>query len=103
MAHIADGKIAGSHGSVTEAALDVVRIAESLPAVTKISLGVITPGLHAGSRRNIKFTEVPSGLTAVVCGSTSKQILQIFTSDPEGTKNTLHAAFYGEEWKDRPK
>lgn len=101
--HIAGGKITGTHGTITEAALPVVRVAEELPSVKKISLGPITPGLHGGSRRNLKFGDVPSGITAIVCGSTSKQVLHIFTSDPEGTKNALGFAFYGEEWKDRPK
>lgn len=86
------GKVNQSHSSAIDAAQKVIKAANRLPEVTKISLGVITWGLSSGAHR-IKFTPIQGGLRVEVRGSRSKQQLFVYTKDPPKTESALAALF----------
>lgn len=90
--HIAGGKVNRSHTTIIDAAQIVIKTAESLTEVTKISLGVITAGLPTGIHR-IKLIPITGGLRAEVRGSSSKQQLYIYTTNPEETERILSSLF----------
>ncbi len=90
--HVAGGKINHSHTTVIDAAIKVITLAESLPEVSKISLGKITAGLPTGIHR-IKCLAITGGLRVEVRGTSSKQQLFIYCSDPVRISEMLVARF----------
>lgn len=90
--HAQGGKVNRSHTTVIDAAEIVIKTAEKLPEVSKISLGVITPKLPVGIHR-IKFTPIQGGLRAEIRGTNSKQEILIYTTRPGKVEKTLTAAF----------
>ena len=90
--HHRGGKINASHTTATEAAAKLIKAAEKLPEVTKISLGYITNGLPSGSHR-VKFTLIQGGLRADIRGTRSKQEIFIYTAHPFKTQHALQRAF----------
>lgn len=90
--HLAGGKISSSHTTVIDAAIELVKTADKLEEVSKIVLGMITPGLGVG-RHVIKFLPIMRGLKVVVRGTNSKQELFIYTSNPVRTESALREMF----------
>ena len=82
-------KSGGSHTTLIEAAVPLIRKAEKLPEVTKIALGFIksTPG-QRGTKR-VKFARSMSGLLMTVRGNTSVQAIRIYTALPDIVQQSL--------------
>ncbi len=93
---MAGGKISRSHTSVIDAAEDILKAAQKLPYVTKISLGAITMKLPPGQHR-IKFLPIQGGLRVEVRGTNSKQQFFMYSLDPDETERVLTEAF--NQWK----
>ncbi len=82
-------KSAGSHTTLIEAALPLVKEAEELEAVKRISLGYIkaTPGTPG--KRGVKFAFIQGGLLAKVRGNTAIQEIRIYTDFPQEVQKVL--------------
>lgn len=82
-------KSGGSHTTLIEAAVSLVRKAEKLSEVTKIALGFIksTPGQRGVKR--VKFKRSMSGLLMTVRGNTSVQAIRIYTTSPDIVQQSL--------------
>lgn len=82
-------KLAGTHTTLIEVAQRLVKVAEKISEVEKISLGIIisTPG-KKGMRR-IKFSPITGGLLAKVRANTSIQEVRIYTGSPQKVQQLL--------------
>ncbi len=82
-------KSGGTHTTLIEAAVPLVKEAEKLSEVSKISLGFIkvTPGKRG--KRGVKFSLIVGGLLAKVRGNTSVQEIRIYTVFPDVVQQTL--------------
>ena len=82
-------KLAGRHTTVIDAAKPVLKKADALPRVKKISLGFIkmTPG-SSGERR-LKFKDMQGGLQVTVRGNSSVQDIWIYTDSPVEVQQQL--------------
>ena len=82
-------KSGGSHTTLIEAAVPLVKEAEKLFEVTKISLGFIksTPGQRGAKR--VKFKRSTSGLLMTVRGNTSVQAIRVYTASPDIVQQIL--------------
>jgi len=82
-------KSGGSHTTLIEAAVPLIREAEKLAEVTKIALGFIksTPGQRGTER--VKFKRSMSGLLMTVRGHTSVQAIRIYTVFPDIVQQSL--------------
>jgi hypothetical protein len=90
--HAVGGKINHSHTTIIDAVNKVLVLADRIPEISKISLGKITAGLPTGIHR-IKCIPITGGLRVEVRGTSSKQQLFIYTSDPVQTEKVLIAQF----------
>lgn len=88
----AGGIITKTHASVTPDAGRVVDAAVKLAAVTKISISVRKGGISSG-RRRLKFKQIQSGLEVHVVGTTSVQVLYIYTKEPQAVQLALEKSF----------
>ncbi len=86
--HVTGKKITRSHTTAIDPAAALIKRAEKIPEITKISLGVIVHGLKAGKHR-IKLTLILGGVKATVRGSISKQEIFFFTQDSKKTLSEL--------------
>ena len=86
--HLAGGKLTKSHTTLIDAALPFVRVAQKIPEVSKISLGVITANIRVG-KHHVKFLPITGGWKIVVRGTNSIQEVYVYTSSPEKTKKLL--------------
>lgn len=74
------GKIAGSHGTVIEAATSIIDCARRSDSVSKVVLGVITN--KPGSRnRKVKVTRDLHALKVAVTDGGGHQILYVYTRE----------------------
>ena len=89
-------KVTSSHTSLITEARFIVEKAKKLHEVSKIVIGEIA-SIRVSSRR-IKFIPVPAGWRVTVRGINARQILFIYTKEPEGVKNIISAA-WGSKWK----
>lgn len=89
MPHLSGGKITGSHSTVIDAAVDVVKRAIKLPEVSKISLGIIKQARGGRGATSVKFVHEPTGLRLTVRGNTSVQLVRIYTGTPERVEKAL--------------
>lgn len=80
--HINGGKQRGSHTTIIPAAENLVKTAERLPEVTGISPGFITTGIHSRQTR-VKYKKIQAGLEVTAIGTTSKQVIYIYTNAPD--------------------
>ena len=82
-------KSGGTHTTLIEAAVPLIKEAEKLLEVTKIALGFIksTPG-QRGTKR-VKFQRSTSGLLMTVRGHTSVQAIRIYTTSPDVVQQSL--------------
>ena len=85
-------KITGSHSSAIEAAIPVLKKADKIDEVTKISLGIIKV-INRANNRSIKFSPIIGGIRAVVRGNISIQEIYIYTESPDHTEGELKKAF----------
>ena len=92
MPHISASKLTRSHTTIIDAAVDVVKLAQKMPEVTKISLGVIKSGLPSGVRR-IKCKPIQGGLQVSVRGTNSKQDLYMYTKFSDTLTETITKFF----------
>lgn len=86
------GKMGGRHTALIDAAKPVVRSAQKMPEVKKISAGFIKHNIGTGKHR-IKIKEMVGGLVLDVRGSVSIQEIRVYTSDAAKTKERLEAEF----------
>jgi hypothetical protein len=77
-------KNGGRHTTLVDAAKPLADFARKQPEVTKISPGIIKPGIRGGQQR-CKFKEIQGGILATVRGSTSIQEVYIYSSSPKFT------------------
>lgn len=86
-------KSTGSHTTLIEVALPLVKEAEKLEAVKRISLGYIkaTPGTPG--RKGVKFTFMQGGLLAKVRGNTAIQEIRIYTDFRQEVQEALEKVY----------
>ncbi len=82
MPHISASKLTRSHTTIIDAAIAVVKLAQKMPEVTKIALGVIKPNLPSGQKR-VKCKPIQGGVQVTVRGTNSKQDLYVYTDQPQ--------------------
>lgn len=74
-------KLTRSHTTTTEKAKEVVTLLGRLPAVTKISLGIIKQiGL---GKPSVKFHRITGGFRCIIRGNTSIQELWVYVRGDE--------------------
>ena len=81
-------KNGGGHTTLIDAAKPLSDFSRKQPEVTKISPGIIKPGLRGGQQR-CKLKEIQGGILAVVRGSTSVQEVLIYTTSLNFTMRKL--------------
>lgn len=86
--HLSGGKVTKTHTTAIAEAGPVVKLADALPEVSKIVLGVITQGLPRGQAR-LKCLPIVGGLRVDVRGASSKQQVYVYTSSPTKTEAAL--------------
>lgn len=89
MPKIAGRKFTKSHTTCIDSAVPIVKAAEKLDLVSKISLGIINSCKGGTSAQKTKISIIEAGLFIKVRGSTSVQDIYIFTKDPKDVKNYL--------------
>lgn len=82
-------KISRKHSTVIDAAKPIVAMLTKRPEVRSITLGQIVPGLKSGQARRIKVSPATGGLKVQVRGSSSIQILWVYTSATNLTTKAL--------------
>ena len=82
-------KSGGSHTTLIEAAVPLVKEAEKLSEVTKISLGFIKSTLGQRGAKRVKFKRSTSGLLMTVRGNTSVQAIRVYTASPDIVQQIL--------------
>ncbi len=90
---IRSSKVTASHRTCIEEARVVVKTAERLPNVTKISLGPIKQIRRGAGRRRLKFGPATGGLRVSVRGTGALQEVYLYTKDPERTREAILEAF----------
>ncbi len=84
-------KITRSHTSAIEKADEVVALIQNMPAVSKISLGIIK---HIGvGKPAVKFHAITGGFKAVIRGNISIQEIFVYTKDEAGVQKKIQAIF----------
>ncbi len=103
MSKWAGKKAGGSHTTVIEAAIPLVKMADGLSQVKRVSPGFITPtpGKHGDWR--VRFTGIKGGLLAKVRGNTAVQEIWIYTNDPDLVAVLLSAIYVQDEGRARPR
>lgn len=87
---LAGKKYAGSHGTIIDAAYDLIRLAERKPEVEKISLGIIRSVPSGRGVRTLKVKETSSGFELMVRGSSYVQMIYLYlSSQDKELKNQL--------------
>lgn len=82
-------KLAGKHTSFIKVAFRLVKAAENLSEVTRISLGIIIPTKRKTGNKRVKFTLIRGGLLARVRGNVSVQEIRIYTFFPDKVQGLL--------------
>lgn len=83
--HMNGKKRGGRHTTCIDAAIPVVKFAEKLPEVTKISPGFIKSGIRGG-RQRIKLKDIVGGVRLIIRGSTCVQEVKVYSQNPGTTK-----------------
>ncbi|MCF7865479.1 MAG: DUF2103 domain-containing protein [Candidatus Pacebacteria bacterium] len=84
-------KITRSHTSAIGKAEEVVALIQKIPAVTKISLGIIK---HIGvGKPTVKFHVITGGCKAVIRGNISIQEIFVYTKEVEFVQNKIKGCF----------
>jgi hypothetical protein len=86
--HRAGRKMAGSHTTIIDAAIDIVDALRECPEVTKISLEIIKQ-IGTTNHANIKIHKIVGGLKIVVRGRTTNQEIFVYTSNSHKTEQFL--------------
>ncbi len=90
MAHkFAGKKFSGSHTTVIDAAVDLVKGADRNEFVTKISLGIIRQCRPCRGQQRIKLKKIPVGLEIVVRGNTYVQTIYLFLVEPDKNRESV--------------
>lgn len=77
------GKKFARHSTCIEDAKELVNLCERIAEVSKIVLGQIVSLRAKMVRRKVKLTREPAGWKAQVLGFTGKQVIHIYTSNPD--------------------
>ena len=91
MPHVSGKKIADNHTTAIDAAMPIIKEAEKLACVSKISLGIITQAKNSRGRTSIKIEHQLAGLQIKVRGNTSIQELWIYTNDKDQCEKAFSA------------
>lgn len=84
-------KVTKNHSTITKEAGTIIEYAKKCPHVTKIVLGQIAPLGYAKPR--LHFVPVLAGLRIGVRGTTSHQVLFVYTHQAEETQKYLQKEF----------
>jgi len=76
------------HTTVLEIVMPIIRAAEKLDAVKRISLGLIKPVRGKSGEKRAKFIEVRGGLKITVSGA-GVQTIYVYTAEPKQVRETL--------------
>ena len=87
-------KFSNRHSTVIPAAIPIIKVAKALASVEKVVLSTIRR-VPPGEPR-IKFDDVLAGLRVTIRGSAAHQILFVYTSQPQATKEALEQAWDAE-------
>ena len=91
--HKTGRKITTSHTSIIDAAIPVVKAAERLPDVSKISLGIIKQVGKSRGQHRLKFQPIVGGWKITVRGSSTVQEIYVYTEDATSTRTAIEAGF----------
>jgi hypothetical protein len=84
-------KLTRSHTSAIEKAEEVVAVIQKMPAVTKISLGIIK---HIGvGKPAVKFHAITGGFRAVIRGNISIQEIFVYAKEEAAVKKKIQGIF----------
>lgn len=99
--HLAGGKFTSSHTSVLPTAQEVCLFLNSLPEVTKITLGFITA--FAGSRRSavpaVKATQIDNAMRVTATDKSGAQEIWVYVTDFEIVSEKLKKFVKQNEWQ----
>ena len=80
---LAGKKFSGSHGTVIDAAYDLVLQVANFPEVTKIALGIIRSCRNTRSGSSLKIKSTSSGIELVIRGNYYIQTIYLYLSSVE--------------------
>lgn len=92
--HIQGRKKGGNHTTIIDAAVDVVKYAQSLKQVSRVSPGFIKSGLKGGVKHRIKIMREQGSLLLKVRGGISFQEIRVYTSYPEDVQKIIEDKFF---------
>lgn len=87
MPHLSGKKIAKKHSTIIKTAEILLRAILKLTIISKIVTGEIVP-IRSGPER-MKITIIPAGLKIIIRGANARQLLFIYTGQPELIKIKL--------------
>lgn len=91
--HVNGKKKGGNHTTIIDAAVDVVKFAQSLGQVSRVSPGIIHPGLKGGVKHRIKIMKEQGALLLKVRGGASLQEIRVYTSHPDYVQKMIEQNF----------
>lgn len=92
---MAGSKITRSHTSFIEEVAPLLRVAERLPLISKISLGIIKKVPRGQGIHRLKFRTIVGGLKITIRGTAVVQEIYVYTTEPDTVKDLLSETFYG--------
>lgn len=91
--HVIGKKKGGNHTTIIDAAVDVVKFAQSLRQVSRISPGFIQSGLKGGVKHRIKIEQGQGSLLLKVRGGIALQEIRVYTPCPEVVQKMIEQIF----------
>lgn len=91
--HVQGKKIGGNHTTIIDAAIDVVKFAQSLKQVSRVSPGFIQSGLKGSVRHRIKIEREQGSLLLKIRGGIALQEIRVYTSYPEVVQKMIEQNF----------
>lgn len=90
MSHkFAGKKFTGSHTTVIDAAVDLVKDANRSEFVSKISLGIIRQCRPGRGQQRTKVKNIQAGLEIIIRGNTYVQTIYLYLNEPEINREAL--------------
>lgn len=89
MAKWQGAKAGGTHTTVIEAALPLIKVAEKMDAVKKIVPGYIQPTPGRTGERRVRFKPISGGIRITVRGNVAIQEIYIYTDSPKEVQEHL--------------
>ncbi|MBD3238488.1 MAG: hypothetical protein GF332_02525 [Candidatus Moranbacteria bacterium] len=89
----AGSKISKKHTTLIPEAEPVIKKAQNMVQVSKVSLAMIK-ATRAGQNKRIKFTPIQAGLKAKIKGNRYVQEIYFYTKEANSVQQALTQAFY---------